>query len=619
MPELIEQMYCSQQIVIPPKFPYILKRYCKAAIKTQPYDLLRWSFEYFKALAERRPPPVKLRLEYPVYSTEGGLTRGCLKVLANQLAGQVILPLEAVKAAWQGFCLDPMELRRIFCLCEVFMRTETIPFLHFIAVAGGMLTKSLTHTMILLCETLTKEPDGGSAAICVHDFISMYRFLAVMDASKDVRYIDGYREGFEPPVYEETVEEEEEREQTPETDSEDEYWHMPRTELYNIQLVEDSIPNTNKLSSLHQLPLIGEIERSASTQKIIDKERDEYMRDWSVKPRQDEEVDRQLRQLSADIMGSLDEIKEEETKEEEPVEKEKFEILVFDEDGNLLPLEFYGEPEPEVEAEENEEEGTVDTKKSMAETKSAIQTKSATSTIKSKATVSEVAAENGDENVDEEVQEEQDSTEQSKIRRYVKTCYEEREERRENLLLTFDEIATLVDRFQTASYDLGMVAGRQMSITSGEFIVQHIEKEIMDFIDEQIATLPDPDLKKKKAKPDEVAMIREMLDHWLNESIDYIIPEIEEVEEEEEPIPEITLVYAVPGIGPPVDDDTIQDVIDYASDVCKVQADLFMPRNIRHFMCPPLEKYLEITYDDDSLTKKTKKEEVTSGGGIITD
>ncbi|KAJ0182953.1 hypothetical protein K1T71_000929 [Dendrolimus kikuchii] len=85
MPELVEQMYCSQQIVIPPKFPYILKRYCKAAIKTQPYDLLRWSYQYFKALSEHRPPPVKLRLEYPVFSTEGGLTRGCLKVLANQV------------------------------------------------------------------------------------------------------------------------------------------------------------------------------------------------------------------------------------------------------------------------------------------------------------------------------------------------------------------------------------------------------------------------------------------------------------------------------------------------------------------------------------------------------
>ncbi|KAI5645651.1 hypothetical protein NE865_02318 [Phthorimaea operculella] len=398
----------------------------------------------------------------------------------------------------------------------------------------------------------------------------MHRFLAVMDASKDVRYIDGYREGFEPPVEEASVEEEEERIPTPETDSEDEYWRAPRHELHNILLLGDRIPKTPKLSSMHQLPIVGEVERSASTQKIIDKERDEYMKDWSVKPRQDEEVDKQLRQLSAELMGSLDEIKE---------------VVVA---------------------------------KSVVETKSVVQTKSVSavsSTIKSKAVISTTDAKTAD------IVEEEELTEQDKIRRFVESCYEDREERRENLLVTFDELAVLVDKCQTASYDLGMVAGRQMSITSGEFIVQTIEKEILEFIDEQIAVLPDPDLKKKKAKPDEVAMIREMLDQWLNENMEVIIPEVEEVEEEEEPIPEITLVYAVPGIGPPVDDDTIQDVIDYAMDVSKVQAELFMPRNIRHFMCPPLEKFAESSYDDDSTNNKnkSKKEEVTSGGGIITD
>lgn len=53
----------------------------------------------------------------------------------------------------------------------------------------------------------------------------------------------------------------------------------------------------------------------------------------------------------------------------------------------------------------------------------------------------------------------------------------------------------------------GMVAGRQMSTTSGEFIVQHIEREIMDYIDEQIAILPDPDLKKKKVTIDNLTQI----------------------------------------------------------------------------------------------------------------
>ncbi|XP_038219947.1 ropporin-1-like protein [Zerene cesonia] len=399
MPELIEQMYCSQQIVIPPKFPYILKRYCKAAIKTQPYDLLRWSFEYFTALAEKRPPPVKLRLEYPVYSTEGGLSRGCLKVLACQLGSSTVLPLKSVKRAWRGFCLDPLELKRIFCLCEVYMREDVVSYFHFIAVAGGLLTKSLTHTMILLCETLTKEPDGGSAAIPVQDFLMMYRFLAAMDASKDVKYMDGYREG-DSSKKEESIEEEEE---------------------------------------------ISQEENAAQDEK-------------------------KLREMSGSKIG-------------------------------------LGESKKD-----------------------------------------------------------------------------------------------------------GMVAGRQMSTTSGEFIVQHIEKDIMDYINEQIAILPDPDLKKKKAKPEEVAMIRDILETFLDENMDIIAPEVEEAEAEEQPIPEITVVYAVPGIGPPVDLDIIEDFENYILEVSKVQGDVVMPRNIRHFMCPPLEKYEEYKYEESA----PKKEEVPMTG-VITD
>ncbi|XP_060808877.1 uncharacterized protein LOC106143025 [Amyelois transitella] len=396
MPELVEQMYCSQQIVIPPKFPYILKRYCKAAIKTQPYDLLRWSYEYFKALAQRKEPPVKLRLEYPVYSTEGGLTRGCLKVLAHQLSGMKDVPLPSLKGAWQGFCLDQNELKRVLCLCEVYMREDTVPFLHFIAVAGGLLTKTLTHTMILLCETLTKEPDGGSAAIPTEDFIRMYQFLARMDASKNVKYINGFREGEEPQP---SIEEEEEE------------------ELEQPETLEEE----------------------------------------------------QLRNMSS---------------------------------------------------------------------------------------------------------------------------------------------AKLKDRPAETSKD-GMVAGRQMSTTSGEFIVAHIEQEIMDYINEQIAILPDPDLKKKKAKPEEVQMIRDMLETFLDENMDIIVPEVEEVEEEEQPIPDIIQVYAVPGIGPTVDEEIIVDFINYIMDVSKVQADVCMPRNIRHFMCPPLEKYSEHKYEEGK-----SKEEVATGGKI---
>ncbi|XP_037300578.1 uncharacterized protein LOC119190987 [Manduca sexta] len=583
MPELIEQMYCSQQIVIPPKFPYILKRYCKAAIKTQPYDLLRWSYEYFKALAQHRPPPVKLRLEYPVYSTEGGLTRGCLKVLANQLSSMDEVPLPVLKTAWHGFCLDSQELKRILCLCKVYLRKDTVPFLHFIAVAGGFLTKSLTHTMILLCESLTKEPDGGSAAIPVQDFLTMYKFLAPIDASKDTKYFNGYKEGETPPA--ESLSGEEEITASwsgvPEEVISDDFWEDTQ-DLQRLTLINDNVARSARLSVKLNMPIVGKIERSPSIERAGQIERENYLRERKGRVMPNEEVEKKLREMSAAKFQSQEVPKEDVQKFKEP-EKKELEICVFNEEGEEIPYEIYGEIDLEV-SEEGEEESP------------------------------EEAAPAGTEEKEEEVKEEESvENEKDKITLYVAECYQARADRLEDLEQTFDEIAAIVNRFKSANYDLGMVAGRQMSTTSGEFIVQHIEKEIMAYIDEQIAILPDPDLKKKKAKPEEVAMIREILENFLDENMDVIVPEIEEVEEEEQPIPEITVVYAVPGIGGPVDEDIVKEFTDYALDVCKVQADVFMPRNIRHFLCPPMEKYIENEYEDD-----LKKEEVPTGG-VITD
>ena len=38
-----EPYYCAQQINIPPELPDILKSFTKAAIRTQPNDVLSWS------------------------------------------------------------------------------------------------------------------------------------------------------------------------------------------------------------------------------------------------------------------------------------------------------------------------------------------------------------------------------------------------------------------------------------------------------------------------------------------------------------------------------------------------------------------------------------------------
>lgn len=41
--------------------------------------------------------------------------------------------------------------------------------------------QNLTQTMVLLCNLLTDEPDGGSAMIPLHTFAELYTFLASLD------------------------------------------------------------------------------------------------------------------------------------------------------------------------------------------------------------------------------------------------------------------------------------------------------------------------------------------------------------------------------------------------------------------------------------------------------
>lgn len=44
MPQPEEPIYCSQQINIPPELPDVLKQFTKAAIRTQPKDVLQWAY-----------------------------------------------------------------------------------------------------------------------------------------------------------------------------------------------------------------------------------------------------------------------------------------------------------------------------------------------------------------------------------------------------------------------------------------------------------------------------------------------------------------------------------------------------------------------------------------------
>lgn len=172
----VEQPSLGREIAVPAKLPIILKQFCKAAIRTQPYDLLKWSGSYFRALADGDEPPAKSRLEYPPPSTASGLTLGFLRVLLRQFGNyNKTLPIETIARRWDCLCLD----RRDFDTITTIGRFQsTCQVKRFLAIAVGLLGANLTETMIMICQLFTHEPDGGSTMIPLTLFVEIYEYLA---------------------------------------------------------------------------------------------------------------------------------------------------------------------------------------------------------------------------------------------------------------------------------------------------------------------------------------------------------------------------------------------------------------------------------------------------------
>lgn len=81
--------------------------------------------------------------------------------------------------------------------------------------------QNLTQTMILVCEILTEEPEGGSAMIPVEVFNDVYQFLAAIDASKpQILYNIYFTDNFLGLLEDEAKSEEKEAEEEEEAMSE---------------------------------------------------------------------------------------------------------------------------------------------------------------------------------------------------------------------------------------------------------------------------------------------------------------------------------------------------------------------------------------------------------------
>ncbi|KAK0096317.1 hypothetical protein PV326_005811 [Microctonus aethiopoides] len=176
--ESVDNELNSNPLNVPPKLPLILKQFCKAAIRTQPYDLLKWSSAYFNALAEGAEPPIKFRLEYPLFgSITDGLTLGFIKVLLRQFGADYnkVLSVETILRQWDDLCLNRRDLNLIMIIGKFRRKCQVKKFL---SIAVGLLGSSLYDTMLMICDLFTMEPDGGSSLIPVNLFMEIYSYLA---------------------------------------------------------------------------------------------------------------------------------------------------------------------------------------------------------------------------------------------------------------------------------------------------------------------------------------------------------------------------------------------------------------------------------------------------------
>ncbi|XP_032937975.1 ropporin-1-like protein [Catharus ustulatus] len=177
---LPETMFCAQQIKIPPELPDILKQFTKAAIRTQPFDVLQWAAAYFSALSKGEPLPVKERLEMPlaVEKKDAGLTPGLLKVLHKQLSSKGTVTIAELREKWKHLGLPEEQLGAILQLDNF---GEEVEWMKFLALGCSVLGESLLTSLKQACEILTRDPEGGAARIPFETFSFLYLYLADID------------------------------------------------------------------------------------------------------------------------------------------------------------------------------------------------------------------------------------------------------------------------------------------------------------------------------------------------------------------------------------------------------------------------------------------------------
>ncbi|MBN3281267.1 ROP1 protein, partial [Polyodon spathula] len=177
----------GKQVTVPEELPEILKAFTKAAIRTQPADIVHWSAMYFTALANGQPLPTKSEILVPTSHAEFSIDH--LKTLHEKFGSRCSVYPEELAEKWMELNLSEGLLRDIMTVGNF---GEEVDWLKCIALACSALGGTITNAIKYACCILTSDPNCPSEEACIpyHLFRFLYTYLADIDGEISQGHID---------------------------------------------------------------------------------------------------------------------------------------------------------------------------------------------------------------------------------------------------------------------------------------------------------------------------------------------------------------------------------------------------------------------------------------------
>ncbi|XP_076048122.1 ropporin-1-like protein [Oratosquilla oratoria] len=174
---VVNGLLTSEEVRIPAQVPRILKEYTKAALRTQPRDLLTWSRAYFKALAEGTVPPVKDRLEYPLPESDTGITPGILRVLHRQLKDEDLVTWNSLQEACEALGVDKETTRKVWNSAKASNdnAAEGLPWDNILVHAAYSYGDSISEALQLVMKTSAEDP--ASRGVTASEVLGPYHYI----------------------------------------------------------------------------------------------------------------------------------------------------------------------------------------------------------------------------------------------------------------------------------------------------------------------------------------------------------------------------------------------------------------------------------------------------------